>query len=112
MTKRFLTKSLWSALFLFAGAAALQATERHTALTRAAARALPCVGNIHTEKTANPQNNVFSAEKGRKINGMGTGIVVDERGYMVTNYHVVADVDSIRVEFADKSSYLARKINQ
>lgn len=111
MTKRFISFSAWCALVLAAGSASLSAEERHTPLTRAAARALPCVGNIHTEKSANPQNNVFSSDKGRKINGMGTGIVVDERGYMVTNYHVVADVDSIRVEFADKSSYLARKIN-
>ena len=98
-------------MILLAGSAVLSADDRQTPLTRAAARALPSVGNIHTEKTANPQNNVFSSDKGRKINGMGTGVVVDERGYMITNYHVVADVDTIRVEFADKSSYMARKVN-
>ncbi len=111
MTKRLSSLSAWTALILLAGSAALSADDRQTPLTRAAARALPSVGNIHTEKTANPANNVFSTEKGRKINGMGTGVVVDERGYMITNYHVVADVDTIRVEFADKSSYLARKVN-
>ena len=111
MTKRLFSFSAWSTLILMAGSAVLTAGDRQSPLTRAAARALPSVGNIHTEKTANPQNNVFSSDKGRKINGMGTGVVVDERGYMITNYHVVADVDSIRVEFADKSSYLARKIN-
>jgi serine protease Do len=111
MTKRLNTLSAWSALILFTGSAVLSADDRNTPLTRAAARALPSVGNIHTEKSANPQNNVFSSDKGRKINGMGTGVVVDERGYMITNYHVVADVDSIRVEFTDKSSYLARKVN-
>ena len=111
MTKRFLSLSAWCALTLCAGSALLSANDRQTPLTRAAARAIPSVGNIHTEKSANPRDNVFSSDKGRKINGMGTGVVVDERGYMITNYHVVADVDTIRVEFADKSSYLARKIN-
>ena len=111
MTKRLFSLSAWCTLILLTGAVVHSADDRQTPLTRAAARALPSVGNIHTEKAANPQNNVFSSDKGRKINGMGTGVVVDERGYMITNYHVVADVDSIRVEFADKSSYLARRIN-
>ena len=92
----------------------LSASERVTPEVLAAKRALPSVGNIHTEKAANPSNSVFTSDKARKINGMGTGIVFDERGYMVTNYHVIADVDTIRVEFEDenrvRSSYIARKI--
>ncbi len=113
MTKRYHSIGLWSLAILFTGVAMAQASERETAEVSAVKRALPSVGNIHTEKSANanPQNNIFAAEKGRKINGMGTGIVVDERGYMVTNYHVIADVDTIRVDFHDKSSYLARRIN-
>lgn len=113
MTQWYQMISLWSVAILFAGAATLQASERETPEVRAVKRALPSVGNIHTEKSAttNAQNNIFATDKGRKINGMGTGIVVDERGYMVTNYHVIADVDTIRVDFHDKSSYLARRIN-
>lgn len=115
MTKRYQCIGLWSFMILVSGSVALEAAPplRETPEVCAVRRALPSVGNIHTEKSANPnsQNNIFSSEKGRKINGMGTGIVVDERGYMVTNYHVIADVDTIRVEFHDKSSYLARRIN-
>ena len=120
MTKRYQFISLWSTLILFAGAAAVHAAERETLSVRdtlevcAVRRTLPSVGNIHTEKSANsnPQNNVFAAaDKGRKVNGMGTGIVVDERGYMVTNYHVIADVDTIRVHFPDQSTYIARRIS-
>jgi serine protease Do len=114
MIQRFSSCKLWSALFLLAGATALPATERITPEVLAVRRTLPSVGNIHTEKAANPANNVFTSDKARKINGMGTGIVIDERGYMVTNYHVIADVDTIRVEFEDesriKSSFIARKI--
>lgn len=113
MTKRYQCIGLWSFVILFSGVASLQASERETAEVASVKRALPSVGNIHTEKSANAnaQNNIFNADKGRKINGMGTGIVVDERGYIVTNYHVIADVDTIRVDFHDKSSYLARRIN-
>ena len=114
MIQRFSSFKLWSALFLLAGATGLSASDRMTPEVLAARRTLPSVGNIHTEKAANPSNSVFTSEKARKINGMGTGIVIDERGYMVTNYHVIADVDTIRVEFEDenrvKGSYIARKI--
>ena len=33
----------------------------------------------------------------RHVNGMGTGVVIDPRGYVITNYHVVEDVQDIRV---------------
>jgi serine protease Do len=114
MIERCSSYTLWSALFLLSGTTVLSASERVTPEVLAARRALPSVGNIHTEKAANPSNSVFTSDKARKINGMGTGIVFDERGYMVTNYHVIADVDTIRVEFEDdnrvRSSYIARKI--
>ena len=114
MIQRCCSYPLWSALFLLASTTVLSASERVTPEVLAAKRALPSVGNIHTEKAANPSNSVFTSDKARKINGMGTGIVFDERGYMVTNYHVIADVDTIRVEFEDenrvRSSYIARKI--
>ena len=114
MKQRLSSCKLWSVLFLLAGATTLSANERLTPEVLAARRALPSVGNIHTEKAANPANNVFASDKAKKVNGMGTGIVIDERGYLVTNYHVIADVDTIRVEFEDenriKSSFMARKV--
>ena len=86
-----------------------------TADVLAVARTRPSVGNIHTEKAAPSGTSVFKTENGRKINGMGTGIIVDERGYMVTNYHVIADVDTIRVDIEDenrmKASYIARRVS-
>ena len=105
---------LWSVLILLAGTTSVPASERVTPAVLAVQRTLPSVGNIHTEKAASPSNIAFTAEKSRKINGMGTGIVIDEHGYLVTNYHVIADVDTIRVDIEDelgiKSSYIARKV--
>lgn len=37
----------------------------------------------------------------RQVNGMGTGVVIDPRGYVVTNYHVVEDVTEINVTLFD-----------
>ncbi|MGV2336432.1 MAG UNVERIFIED_CONTAM: trypsin-like peptidase domain-containing protein [Planctomycetaceae bacterium] len=42
---------------------------------------------------------------------MGTGIVVDERGYIVTNYHVIQDVDLITVTLDDRSSFDASVVS-
>src|SRR5262249_860449 len=45
-----------------------------------------------------------------RVNGMGTGIIIDPRGYIITNQHVVEDVNVIRVRLADSSTYTARVI--
>lgn len=99
---------------LVASAGPLTAGEdlRETPLVRAVKRAVPSVVNIHTEKTVVDRDSVFSANPGkpRKVNGMGTGVVVDERGYIITNYHVVADVDVIRAVLHDNSDYQAQLI--
>lgn len=78
---------------------------RETPLVRAVKRAAPSVVNIHTEKTTVERDSVFNTgtSKPRKVNGMGTGVVIDERGYIVTNYHVIADVDLIRATFEDET---------
>lgn len=84
---------------------------RETPLVRAVKRAQTAVVNIHSEKTANDKDTIFGGTPGRKVNGMGTGIIVDERGYIVTNQHVIADVESLRVTLHDGSSFNARVIN-
>jgi serine protease Do len=43
---------------------------------------------------------------GRKETG-GTGVIVDERGYVVTNHHVVASADRVTVHLADGSELAA-----
>jgi len=47
--------------------------------------------------------------------GVGSGIVIDKNGYILTNNHVVADAASggtIRVTFADKSTQTARIVGR
>ena len=48
-------------------------------------------------KRANAQYDVY--------NGMGTGVVVDERGYILTNYHVVKGLLKLEVVAADGERY-------
>ncbi len=71
------------------------------------------VVNIHSERTVNaPPDDPFSRTPVRpqQVNGMGTGIVLDGRGYILTNYHVIDDVSSLRVRLHDGSGYPARVV--
>ena len=43
---------------------------------------------------------------------MGTGVIIDGRGYILTNQHVVDKVQTIEAHLADGSSYLARVVQQ
>ncbi len=84
---------------------------RHSAIVRAVAQARPSVVNIHGHKTITVSSTTYaSTEAPRKVNGMGTGVVVDERGYVITNYHVVEGVREIKVNLADGKSYVARLV--
>ena len=112
MTKRLLVFGLCLALSatLMSGTS-IAAGPRETPLVLAVKRAKNAVVNIHSEKTAFSGEGLFSAGKGRKVNGMGSGILIDERGYIVTNYHVVKGVDSLRITLYDGSTYTAKLIN-
>lgn len=85
-------------------------SQRASQRTQVVARALESTVNIHTEKRQKSLDVVFSAGKSSKINGMGTGIVIDERGYIVTNFHVVQDVERLRVTTVDAEEYEARVV--
>jgi serine protease Do len=68
------------------------------------------VVNIHSERTVRaPAEELFSLTPSQsRVNGMGTGIVIDPRGYLITNQHVVEDVSSLRVRLADGNTLGAR----
>ena len=42
--------------------------------------------------------------------GMGSGTIVSDDGYILSNYHVVADADSIQVTLSDRRTYQAKVI--
>jgi serine protease Do len=70
------------------------------------------VVSIHSERTvqgAAASEELFALSPSQnRINGMGTGILIDPRGYIITNHHVVEDVNLIRVRLADGTSASAR----
>lgn len=78
---------------------------RQTPTVMAIRRASPAVVNIHGQKTvratAAGMAGANSPDSFRQVNGMGTGVVIDPRGYVITNYHVVEDVKEILVTLHD-----------
>jgi serine protease Do len=82
------------------GAASL----RFTPIVRAVDRVKACVVNIHSERNVPaPSTDIYSMAPTtqNRVNGMGTGIIVDPRGYIITNHHVVEDVSLLRIRLAD-----------
>jgi serine protease Do len=44
--------------------------------------------------------------------GQGSGVIVDRRGYILTNNHVVGDADKIRVRLGDKREFEAKLVGR
>jgi serine protease Do len=103
----FVTASLLVGLSLMSVPAAAQTPQsrssdlRETPTVLAIRRASPAVVNIHGQKTiratAANMAGTTDPDSFREVNGMGTGVIIDSNGYVITNYHVVEDVEDIRV---------------
>lgn len=92
-------------VFLFAAIVAtpfsqnIAGESRRTAIVRAIESQRDAVVNIHGQKMV-AENDKHDSSELRRVNGMGTGVVIDSRGYIVTNYHVVEGVRRIEVTLA------------
>jgi len=92
----------------FHGGAAPAEDIRRTAIVRAIESCRDSVVNIHGEKYVSDSSN---DSEDRRVNGMGTGVVIDARGYAVTNFHVVDGVREIEVTLASGRTAAARLIS-
>ncbi|MEF3255135.1 MAG: DegQ family serine endoprotease [Deferribacterales bacterium] len=91
--------------------------------------ALPSVVNIYTEQRVkvNPRfdfpfgdnpffreffNDFFNTPRQReyKSTSLGSGFIITESGYIITNDHVIRNADSISVKLSDKKSYKAKVV--
>jgi serine protease Do len=69
------------------------------------------VVNIRGEKTLRPEEAINPADANKRVNGMGTGVVVDPRGYILTNYHVVEGVEALKATLDGGRSFSARVVS-
>jgi len=83
---------------------------RNSPIVKAVNAAAPSVVNIHGRKTVRAESASLASDAVRQVNGMGTGIVIDPRGYIITNYHVVEGVSNIQVTLDDERALVARLV--
>ena len=48
------------------------------------------------DKRAKPRKRYYQ----KKLEGTGTGVIIDPKGYILTNYHVIANAEDIRVRLS------------
>src|SRR2546425_12897286 len=98
-------------------AAAAEPTEDPVVV--AVQKAVPAVVNISTEQIVerfgrDPFEDLFRQFFGEPRQGthsLGSGVVVDSDGWLVTNYHVVQRASKINVTLTDGTAYEARLVS-
>jgi Do/DeqQ family serine protease len=77
-------------------------------------RAAPAVVNVYTNRNvtpwmmADPNFRRFADQAPRRVqNSLGSGVIVDPAGLVVTNNHVIAKADEIKIVLADRREFEA-----
>jgi serine protease Do len=94
---------------------------RRTPVVEAVQRARPSVVNIYTEQRAprspfgfrDPFFDEFFGRFGgprRKARSLGSGVIIDSRGHVLTNEHVIAGASRVRVHLSSKETYAAHLV--
>lgn len=78
---------------------------RLTDTVRAIRAAEAAVVNIEGNKPSGK-----GAGEAQQVNGMGSGVIIDSRGYILTNQHVVQDVNRIEVTLHDGTKLIGAPI--
>ncbi|HZM47943.1 MAG TPA: trypsin-like peptidase domain-containing protein [Burkholderiales bacterium] len=94
-----------------------------TSFSSAVRKAMPAVVNIYTSQEVkrprqplmdDPVFRYFFGEQGdpgvQRREGLGSGVIVSDKGYILTNHHVVESVDQIEVALADARKVPARVV--
>lgn len=84
---------------------------RRASYADAVQRAAPAVVNIYTTRVVTERvapsgieqlfGDLWPRYRQRIERSLGSGVIVDTAGHVVTNHHVIAQADSVRAQFAD-----------
>jgi serine protease Do len=108
--------ALCAALLAVCSTAAAGPVERRSPVVVATEKAKAAVVNISTETLVQRRGvndrffeQFFGAPQERRFvpNSLGSGVVIDPRGYVVTNFHVIARGSRVKVGFSDGRELLA-----
>ncbi len=89
-------------------------------LTYAAEQTVHAVVHVHIKTTVgteanNPIMEWFYGDrmpKQREVSGYGSGVIISDDGYIITNNHVVEDADNIEVKLNDNRTFTAKLIGR
>lgn len=63
--------------------------------------AAPSVANVYTRRLVADGNVAAGSERFRVDTGVGSAVIIDPEGYLVTNFHVIGLANEIRLQLAD-----------
>ncbi|KII79923.1 outer membrane-stress sensor serine endopeptidase DegS [Vibrio renipiscarius] len=81
-------------------------TAMQLSFNEAVHRAAPAVVNIYSRKYTEDDRSKLLTQ------GLGSGVIVSDKGYIITNYHVVAQADQIIVALQDGRAAAAQLVGK
>ncbi len=98
----------------------LQMQEGQIDFTYAAEQTVHAVVHVHTKalvggQADNPLMEWFYGDrysKPREVSGYGSGVIISNDGYIITNNHVIEDAESVEVTLNDKRTLAAQVIGR
>ncbi len=105
----------YSPVFTTVASNSNSSVEEAPSFVEAAERTVDAVVHVKTLQRqggpANPWYELFGYGTPNRIaQGSGSGVIIDERGYIVTNNHVIDQADEIVVSLNDNRSYPAKLV--
>ncbi len=106
-----------------APAAQLDIREKSNLVVSVVKKVMPAVVSIHSEKLVdvpyhqffNPFEELFGSPKDKKSQkykqqGLGSGVIIDSEGYIITNHHVAGEADELMITLSDDRQFEAKII--
>jgi len=88
-------------------ASPVSATSGSLSVTEIAKKVGPAVVGVSVKSQINA--NMFGISKSEE--GMGSGIIINQEGYILTNYHVISGANQVSVIFNNKKEVSAKIVN-
>jgi len=96
----------------------LQTQEGQIDFTYAAELTVHAVVHVHIKMMGSPDNSIMDwfygdrNSKQREISGWGSGVIISDDGYIITNNHVVENAESVDVTLNDKRTFTAKVVGR
>jgi serine protease Do len=96
----------------------LQTQEGQIDFRYAAELTVHSVVHVHIKMMGTPDNPIMEwfygdrNSKPREVNGFGSGVIISDDGYIITNNHVIENAESVDVTLNDKRTFTAKVVGR